>query len=237
MRAEIRMAMWMALAIACAGDRSQARANALAPGVSIFPAAALIPDSTNGWGYGYDSLLKDLALWKESPYMRIDSIGASVEGRALWMVTITEGEGPPGGSKRRVFIHARTHPAEVQANYIAKEAIAFLLDSGSLSAEIRRHHVFNIIPMYNPDGVEKSPGRDHGYGRLNANRVDLESNWDKPNIQPEVQALRARFDAFMAGPNPVEVALNLHSDQFNCTRFFFFHVNLPITLSSTSYAI
>lgn len=187
------------------------------------------PDSTNGWLYGYDSLLADLARWRESPYVKIDSIGASVEGRALWMVTVTApgdslGEsGGEAGRKRRVFIHARTHPSEVQAQRVANEMVAFLLDSSGTSAGIREGFIFHILPMYNPDGVEKGPGRSHGYGRLNANRVDLEGGWDDSEPQPEVAALRARFQDFMEGPAPIEVALNLHSDRFNCTRFFFFH--------------
>jgi hypothetical protein len=92
-----------------------------------------------------------------------------------------------------------------------------LLDSGSKAEEMRRAFIFNIIPMYNPDGVEL------GHNRLNAHLVDLEGNWDKGVLEPEVAALKKQFEAFQASPVPVEVALNLHSDQYNCTRFFFFH--------------
>jgi hypothetical protein len=186
-------------------------------------AVSAAPDSTNGWGYGYDSLLKDLGLWRASPFVRIDSIGASVEGRAQWMVTITGpgdslGAGDSSKRKHRVFIHARTHPAEVQANYISNEAIRFLTDPGdSMAAQLREGFIFNIVPMYNPDGVQD------GHSRLNAHLVDLESNWDKTVIEPEVANLHKVFQSYMAGPIPIEVALNLHSDQFNCTRFFFFH--------------
>lgn len=187
------------------------------------------PDSTNGWLYGYDSLLADLERWRGSPHAKVDSIGASVEGRALWMVTVTAAGDSLGtsdsaaGRKRRVFVHARTHPSEVQAQRVANEMVEFLLDSTAASARIRAGFIFHILPMYNPDGVEKGPGRSHGYGRLNANRVDLEGGWDDEDPQPEVAALRARFEDFMEGPLPIEVALNLHSDRFNCTRFFFFH--------------
>lgn len=193
------------------------RASALRPG------GGQSPDSTDKWGYGYDSLLLDLEKWRRNPLVKVDSIGATVEGRAIWMLTITEGRdsvgkaGDPSWRKRRVFVHARTHPAEVQAHHISKEMIRFLLDSTAASAAIRGGHIFNIIPMYNPDGVEL------GHPRQNANRVDIESNWNKPILEPEVQALKRQFEFLMAGSVPVEVALNLHSDQFNCKRFFFFH--------------
>jgi hypothetical protein len=186
--------------------------------------AAAVPDSTNGWGYGYDSLLSDLGEWRKNPLVKVDSIGASVKGRAIWMVTITApgdslgGQDGTGARKHRVFIHSRTHPAEVQALYVAKESIRFLLDSGAQSIGLRKDFIFNIIPMYNPDGVEE------GHPRQNAHLVDLESNWDQQVLEPEVTVLKRTFEAYMAGPTPIEVALNLHSDQFNCTRFFFFHL-------------
>jgi hypothetical protein len=200
-----------------------AMAMAAAMGVAAGQSRAAEPDSTNGWGYGYDSLLQDLARWKRSPYVRVDSIGASVQGRALWMVSIT-GQGDSVGRggdlaprKRRVFVHARTHPAEVQANHIADEMIKLLTGDSPQADSLRRDYIFDIIPMYNPDGVEL------GKARQNAHGVDIESNWDENPMEPEPTALKKAFMAFMSGPIPIEVALNLHSDQFNCTRFFFFH--------------
>jgi hypothetical protein len=203
------MIRWMGLAmmLACASARAD----------------GVVRDSTNGWGYGYDSLLRDLGVWRQDPNVRIDSIGASVQGRALWMVSITA----PGDSvgrggdlperKRRVFIHARTHPAEVQALWVARETIRFLLSGDGRAGALRRDFIFNIIPMYNPDGVEL------GKARQNAHDVDLESNWDNNPMEPEPTALKKTFMAYMAGPIPIEVALNLHADQYNCARFFFFH--------------
>jgi hypothetical protein len=180
-------------------------------------------DSTNGWGYGYDSLLRDLDEWRENPFVSVDSIGASVKGRAIWMVTVTDSTdslglpGEPETRKRRVFMHARTHPAEVQAQYVTNESIRYLLDSGENARKLRREFIWNFVPMYNPDGVEE------GHDRFNAHIVDLEGNWDKGVLEPEVTALKITFEAMMKGPNPIEVAINMHSDQYNCTRFFFFH--------------
>lgn len=180
-------------------------------------------DSTNGWGYGYDSLLRDLDVWRGHRAVGVDSIGATLQGRAIWMVTISDSTDSLGstplrdGPKKRIVFHARTHPAEVQSQRIANEAVRFLLDSTELAGRLRREFIFHIVPMYNPDGVEI------GHPRWNANGIDLESNWNKPALQPETKALKARFEQMMAGTIPVEVAINLHSDQYNCTRFFFMH--------------
>ena len=68
----------------------------------------------DNWGYGYADLLADLEVWDESPYLSIDSLGASVQNRALWQLTITADE-MAIEPKKVIFIHARTHPNEVQA--------------------------------------------------------------------------------------------------------------------------
>lgn len=176
------------------------------------------------WGYGYDSLLTELALWRSQPDARVDSFGASVQGRGLWMVTITDSSDSladvPGrtGPKRRVMVHARTHPWEVQAFYVAREMIRCLLDTTAVARSLRRDFIFHVVPQYNPDGVEL------GTERTNANGVDLESNWSAVAPQAEVIALKGLFQSLMAGSNPVAVALNLHSDQYNGKRFFVFHV-------------
>lgn len=175
------------------------------------------------WGYGYADLLTDLALWKASPYVSIDSIGASTQGRALYVVTVTDSAGSSDSvvaletPKPRIFMHARTHPSEVQSFHIAKAGIEYLISDHEEARALRRGHIFHIMPMYNPDGVEM------GMPRQNARGIDIEGNWNNPNPEAEVVALRAYFIKLMEEPNPIEVALNLHSDRFNCTRFFFFH--------------
>jgi hypothetical protein len=167
------------------------------------------------WGYGYDSLLADLSRWGVSPFVQIDSVGASVQNRALTMLTIQDTTAPTG-LRRRVWIHARTHPNEVQGTWVTNEIIELLLSEDSLGQLLREQCVFHIIPMYNPDGVEL------GKPRQNANDVDIESNWNTFPSEPEVQVLRGLFEYFMMQPNPIEVALNMHS-AFSCTRYFVYH--------------
>ena len=124
------------------------------------------------WGYGYDDLLSDLDYWAESPYVTVDSLGASVQNRAIWQLTITS-DVPSSEPRKTVFIHARTHPGEVQGWWVTDELINLLLAEDEFGQFVRQRCVFYIIPMYNPDGVELE------YPRENANGVDIESNWDK----------------------------------------------------------
>jgi hypothetical protein len=70
--------------------------------------------------------------------------------------------------------------------------------------------------MYNPDGVELMKDRQ------NANGVDIESNWAVVPGEQEVQVLRARFSALKLEPNPIQVALNMHS-AYGSARYFVYH--------------
>ncbi|MCI0691821.1 hypothetical protein L0337_07415 [candidate division KSB1 bacterium] len=72
----------------------------------------------------------------------------------------------------RIWMHARTHPSEVQGWWVTDEMIKLLLGETSLARLLRERCLFNIMPMYNPDGVEL------GLARENAHGVDIESNWN-----------------------------------------------------------
>ncbi len=178
-------------------------------------AACLLNKLGNHWGYSYDSLLVDLQCWKRSRHVTIDSIGASVQNRAIWEVTITAGS-DPAKPRRRVYIHARTHPGEVQSWWVTREIIKILLAEDDFSQSVRDSCVFHIVPMYNPDGVELE------YPRENANGIDIESNWNKYPHQAEVAVLKRRFDELMKSAAPIEVALNMHS-AYGRNRYFVFH--------------
>lgn len=179
--------------------------------------------STNGWGYNTDSLNLDIARWAPYPWVQVDSIGHSVQARPIYMLTITNSETPATKrtsqpyAKPRIFIHARTHPWEVQSSWVVNKIIEFIIDTTQTSRQLRDTFIFNIVPMYNPDGVEL------GCRRLNADNVDLEADWESQVPAPERHALQSAFESAMAGSSPIQVALNLHSSINLCSRFFYFH--------------
>jgi hypothetical protein len=178
------------------------------------------------WGYSYDSLLVDLDEWSASPYISIDSLGASVQNRALWQLTITSDD-TLELEKQTVFLHARTHPGEVQSWWVTEQVISQLTSESEFSQLLREKCVFYIVPMYNPDGVELE------YSRENANGIDIESNWDAITVQPEVAILRARFTELMASDEPIQVAMNMHS-AYGTDRFFVYHSSIG---TSNEYAV
>jgi len=198
--------------------------NATAQVIPLYEDPCGYPDTTTNayraaallnWGYGYDSLKADLDRWSWSPYVQIDSVGATVQNRAMYMMTI-QANGIPLPERKRVWIHARTHPNEVQGTWVTNEMIEILLGESPLARLLRDSCIFTIMPMYNPDGVELS------FPRENANGIDIESNWAVVPGEPEVQVLRGVFTQFMGGPNPIKVALNMHS-ALACRRYFVYH--------------
>ena len=180
----------------------------------------------DNWGYSYDSLLVDLQKWSQSPYVTIDSLGASVQNRALWQLTITSND-TADSNKQTVYMHARTHPGEVQSWWVTEQVIEQLLSESDFAKMMRANAVFYIIPMYNPDGVELE------YPRENANGIDIESNWDAITVQPEVAVLRSRFTELMDSDAPIKVAMNMHS-AYGMDRFFVYHSSIG---TSNAYAV
>ncbi len=194
-----------------------------------------LPDTTTAeyrlaaalnWGYGFDSLKADLARWGLSPFVRIDSIGATVQNRPIFMLTI-EDTVPTFSPRKRVWIHARTHPNEVQGTWVTNEIIRQLLNPSALGEKLRKACVFNIVPMINPDGVELAKARQ------NAHNIDIESNWTAVPGEPEVQTLRRTFTTLMATENPIRIMLNMHS-AYGEQRYFVYHAEQG---TSPAYAL
>jgi hypothetical protein len=167
-----------------------------------------------GWGFNYSNLIENIQSWKNNPYINVDSVGSSVQGRGIWQLTITSKTASQG--KKRIWIHARTHPNEIQSWWVTKEIIDLLSGENDFGDIFRNNFIFNIIPMYNPDGVELN------YPRENAHGIDIESNWNTSTLEPEVIVLKNQFLKNMNSSSPILLALNMHSS-YNCKRFFVYH--------------
>lgn len=177
------------------------------------------------WGYSYDSLLSDISIWESNDNVELTDIGQSTQGRTLYELVITD-QSISNSDKKRIYIHSRTHPNEVQAHWVTDQIIEFLLSDTQLGLKMRERCIFHIVPMYNPDGVELE------YSRQNANLIDIESNWNASQPEIEVVNLKARFEHLMTESNPVRVALNMHS-AYACKRYFVYHSEVG---TSTSFA-
>jgi hypothetical protein len=165
-----------------------------------------------------------LASLAGRPQIRSTTVlGASVQGRPIEMLELTDSS-VPDTNKRRVWIHSGIHPSEQTSFFVVEGLVDWLCSNDAYAASLLDHAIVTIVPMANPDGVFL------GNYRVNANSVNLEDAWAAPynNTQPEIVALRTKIEQFMgtvASPaqNPIEVLLNLHASHNLAYPFHFLH--------------
>lgn len=150
-------------------------------------------------------------------------LGKSFQNRDLWLVTVTDPATTDTG-KRRVWVHARAHAGEVTASHTMLGILEKALENSDTGRRLRRYCIFNVVPTQNVDGVFL------GLTRWDSQGIDPERQWPNPYRIPEVGLIKDKVDAFMAGPNPIEVALNLHSTVGDyADTFFFKHIRPSVT--------
>ena len=113
--------------------------------------------------------------------MALTSLGKSVRGRRLWMVTL--GTGAP----KRIFYLCRQHGHEPAST---EGALAFIrelvkADEDTLPASYLKSVTVYVVPMANPDGSE-------AFLRHNAHDADINRDWLK-RAQPETRELYAEI--------------------------------------------
>ena len=150
-------------------------------------------------------------------------IGQSFMGRDIWMVEVTDRSVPNYG-KHRVWIHSRIHAGEVTSTLTMLGMLQLVTEDTPLGRYLRRHIIFNIVPLVNVDGVWL------GHTRWDSQGIDPERQWANPDRIPETAHLYENVNRFMAGGNPIEISLNLHSTIGTYTDTFFFkHVQPSVT--------
>jgi len=99
-------------------------------------------------------------------------------GNSCEIITICNPQRSPQSQTERrpvFFISGRVHPGESNSSYIVKGIIQFLVGEHDIAQALRKHFVFEIIPMLNPDGVI------HGHYRVSQSGDDLNRNWTDPS--------------------------------------------------------
>lgn len=132
--------------------------------------------------YAYARHLKLIEKARSIPNCTVTSLGKSVEGRDLTLLTL----GTPGADKKNIWVIARQHPGETMAEWYVEGLIDRLAAGDDLSA-LFDNAVLYIVPNMNPDGSY------HGNLRTNALGKDLNRQWDITDNQftaPEVYYVR-----------------------------------------------
>lgn len=143
----------------------------------------------------HHDLIAEAASSEGVDYVRL---GTTLDGQPIDCLEMGEGT-------TQVWLYARQHPGETQAEWWMEGALECLTDPAdpvarALRAKCRLH----IVPNCNPDGSRR------GHLRTNAVGANLNREWAEPTPErsPEVLAIRNRMDQ-----TGVDFAMDVHADE------------------------
>ena len=112
-------------------------------------------------------------------YLRTDNIGETLDGNKIYMLIITNFNDSfeTIANKKAIILTGRVHPGESNSSYVIQGLIEFLLSNEPKAEYLRKHFIFKIIPMLNPDGVIR------GNFRMNSVGKDLNRMWTEENLE------------------------------------------------------
>ncbi len=140
------------------------------------------------------------------------TLGTSLDGQPIDCLEMGDGE-------TQVWLYARQHPGETQAEWWMEGALEVLTDpADSVGRGLRRKCRLHIVPNCNPDGSRR------GNLRVNATGANLNREWESPTAErsPEVLALRNAMDE-----TGVDVAMDIHADEAIPVAFLAGYEGIP----------
>lgn len=126
------------------------------------------------------------------------TLGSTLDGQPIDCLDMGEGE-------TQVWLYARQHPGETQAEWWMEGVLETLTDpSDSVGRILRQKCRFHIVPNCNPDGSRRGNLRVNGVG------TNLNREWAEPTLEksPEVLAIRGAMDE-----TGVDFAIDAHGDE------------------------
>jgi murein tripeptide amidase MpaA len=144
----------------------------------------------------------------DSALARIERLGASVEGRDIDLVCVTNDAAQRAGGdteKKTIWIIARQHPGESMAEWFVEGMLERLLDrSDPLSRRLLERAVLYLVPNMNPDGSV------HGNLRTNAAGANLNREWMEPSMASSPEVFLVREGIQRTG---VDLFIDVHGDE------------------------
>ncbi len=107
--------------------------------------------------YNYDQVVDALRKLQQAypELLTLESIGKSIEGRDMWLVTVNNPDTGPDREKAALYIDANVHGNEVQGTETCLYTIWYLTRNYGVVDRITQlvdQRAFYIVPMVNPDG-------------------------------------------------------------------------------------
>lgn len=143
----------------------------------------------------HHDLIADAASCEGVDYVRL---GTTIDGQPIDCLEMGEGQ-------KQVWLYARQHPGETQAEWWMEGALECLTDPADpVARALRAKCRIHVVPNCNPDGSRR------GHLRTNAVGTNLNREWAAPTPEksPEVLAIRNRMDQ-----TGVDFAMDVHADE------------------------
>ncbi len=105
----------------------------------------------------HDGLTRELrSLVNSSDLAMMESLGTTIEGRNIWVVTVGDPEGPPMGQRPGVLVAGNLEGDHLAGSHLALEAIRYLIQNADEAGvqSVLETKVFYFFPRLNPDGAE-----------------------------------------------------------------------------------
>jgi len=173
--------------------------------------ARLTPDTDSVYfayfePYSYERHLDLIGSAALSPHVQLQRLGATLEGRDMMLLRITDASAAtPLAQRRKVWLIARQHPGETMAEWFVEGFLERLLDADDPVARVLLGKcVFHVVPNMNPDGAVR------GNLRTNAAGANLNREWQEPSLErsPEVFLVRQAMQQI-----GVDLCLDAHGDE------------------------
>lgn len=185
-------------------EKKEGRFTIRATGDSLW--LALVPP------YTHSRLVRLLEGIAASPHARVETVGRSVLGRDLSVVTVTDFSKPDAG-KKTIWLQARDHAWESPTSFIMEGALKFAVSDDPAARALREKYICRFTPMVDPDGCAL------GQVRFNAHGWDLNRHWDNVDLRdpvwlqrlPEVWYFKKAIRDYTAAVGKISVMVNLHN--------------------------
>jgi hypothetical protein len=164
--------------------------------------------------YPHSRLVALVEELKQSPHARVEVIGKSVQGRDLFLVTITD-FAKPDADKKTIWLQARQHAWEGGTSYVTEGAMRFAVSDSPEARALRERNVCIFTPMVAVDGCAI------GLPRFNVHGFDPNRHWDEVNLRdkryleqmPEVWYFKKAILSYVAGGRRIGLMLNMHNTE------------------------
>ena len=164
--------------------------------------------------YPHSRLLMLVEDLKRSPHARVEVIGQSVQGRDLFLITVTDFAKSDAG-KKTVWLQARQHAWEGGTSYVAEGALRFAVSDTAEAHALRENNICIFTPMVAVDGCAI------GLPRFNVHGFDPNRHWDEVNLRdkrflelmPEVWYFKKAVLDHVGRGGRIDLMLNLHNTE------------------------